>query len=308
MGIALVEHIVKRYGKVVAVDGLSLDVEEGHIIGLIGPNGAGKTTTIKILLGILRPDRGKVEVFGEDPWDNPGIRSRIGVIYERAYFPSHHRVLEYLEKACRIFGLPESRAREMLEIVGLQEAQDRLIKGHSAGMLQKFAIAHALIHKPEFVVADEPTSNLDPQARNGLLDLILKLHHEERVSFLISSHILPELSRICESVAIINRGKVWAQGGFSELCQKFRVSATRVSTNKPEALAQAVKNLDYVNKVDVDARGISIDVPQERSQQLYEDILALARRIGATVSGIESGTASLEELFSLAVRSGKEET
>jgi len=308
MGIALVEHIVKRYGKVVAVDGLSLDVEEGHIIGLIGPNGAGKTTTIKILLGILRPDRGKVEVFGEDPWDNPGIRSRIGVIYERAYFPSHHRVLEYLEKACRIFGLPESRAREMLEIVGLQEAQDRLIKGLSAGMLQKFAIAHALIHKPEFVVADEPTSNLDPQARNGLLDLILKLHHEERVSFLISSHILPELSRICESVAIINRGKVWAQGGFSELCQKFRVSATRVSTNKPEALAQAVKNLDYVNKVDVDARGISIDVPQERSQQLYEDILALARRIGATVSGIESGTASLEELFSLAVRSGKEET
>ena len=308
MGIALVEDIVKRYGKVVAVEGLSLEVEEGRVTGLIGPNGAGKTTTIKILLGILRPDYGKVEVFGEDPWDNPGIRSRIGVIYERAYFPSHHRVLEYLEKACRIFGLPESRAREMLETVGLQEAKDRLIKGLSAGMLQKFAIAHALIHKPEFVVADEPTANLDPQARNGLLDLILKLHHKERVSFLISSHILPELSRVCESVAIINKGKVWAQGGFSELCQKFGVSATRVSTNKPEALAQAVKNLYYVNKVDADARGISIDVPQERSQQLYEDVLAFARKIGATVSGIESGTASLEELFSLAVRSGKEVT
>jgi ABC-2 type transport system ATP-binding protein len=308
MGIALVEDIVKRYGKVVAVDGLSLEVEEGHVTGLIGPNGAGKTTTIKILLGILRPSRGKVEVFGENPWDTPGIRSRIGVIYERAYFPSHHRVLEYLEKACRIFGLPESRAREMLEIVELQEAQDRPIKGLSAGMLQKFAIAHALIHEPEFVVADEPTSNLDPQARNNLLDLILKLHHKEQVTFLISSHILPELSRVCESIAIINKGKVWAQGGFSELCQKFGVSTTRVSTNKPEALAQAVKNLNYVNKVDVDARGISIDVPQERSQQLYEDILVLARRIGATVSGIESGTASLEELFSLAVRSGKEET
>jgi ABC-2 type transport system ATP-binding protein len=308
MGIALVEEIVKRYGKVVAVNGLSLEVEEGRVTGLIGPNGAGKTTTIKILLGILRPDRGKVEVFGENPWDNPGIRSRIGIIYERAYFPSHHRVLEYLEKACRIFGIPESRAREMLEIVELQDAKDRPIKGLSAGMLQKFAIAHALIHKPEFVVADEPTSNLDPQARNDLLDLILKLHHEEQVSFLISSHILPELSRVCESIAIINKGKVWAQGGFSELCQKFRVSTTRVSTNKPEALAQAVKNLAYVNKVDIDARRISIDVPQERSQQLYEDILALSRRIGATVSGIESGTASLEELFSLAVKSGKEET
>lgn len=184
MTLVSIEDLVKTYGKVVAVNGLSLKIEEGTIMGLIGPNGAGKTTTIKVLLGLLKPDRGRVEVFGQDPWDNPEIRSRIGVIYERANFPPHHKVLDYLEKTCRIFGFPESRGQEILEMVDLQEeAYNRPIKGLSAGMLQKFAIAHALIHEPEFVVADEPTSNLDLQARNDLLDLILRLHSDEKVTF-----------------------------------------------------------------------------------------------------------------------------
>jgi len=302
-----IEDLAKSYGRVIAVNGLSLEVEEGSIMGLIGPNGAGKTTTIKVLLGLLRPDRGRVEVFGEDPWDNPNIRSRIGVIYEKAYFPPHHKVLDYLERTCRVFGFPESRAGEMLEMVGLQEAYNRPIKGLSAGMLQKFAIAHALIHKPEFVVADEPTSNLDPQARSDLLDLILRLHREEKTTFLISSHILPELSRVCEQVAIINKGKVWAQGRFTELCERFGVGATRVSTNKPEALAKAVMELGYVRRLEVDARGISVDVAQGRSQQLYEDVLEMARKVEAKIFGIESGAASLEELFRLAVQAGKAE-
>jgi ABC-2 type transport system ATP-binding protein len=167
-----IEGLAKSYGKVIAVDGLSLAVEKGSIMGLIGPNGAGKTTTIKVLLGLLRPDRGEIEVFGENPWNNPAIRHRIGVVHEQAYFPSNHKALDYLERVCRIFGFPESRAAEMLKTVGLQpEAHDRSIKGLSAGMLQKFAIAHALIHEPEFVVADEPTSNLDPQSRNEILGL-----------------------------------------------------------------------------------------------------------------------------------------
>lgn len=307
MNLVNVEDLAKSYVKVIAVDGLSLRVEEGSIMGLIGPNGAGKTTTIKVLLGLLRPDRGKIEVFGENPWDNPSIKTRIGVVHERACFPSNHKTLDYLERACRIFGCPESRAVEMLETVGLQlEAHDRPIKGLSAGMLQKFAISHALIHEPEFVVADEPTSNLDPQARNGILDLIFKLNQENGTIFLVSSHILPELSRICESVAVISNGKVWAQGSFVELCERFGVGATRVSTDKPEALAKALKELQYVRRIEVDARGVSVDVEEGRNQQLYEDILLVASRIGANISGIESGTASLEELFNLAVKAGLE--
>ena len=306
MNLVNVEDLVKSYGKVVAVDGLSLKVEDGGIMGLIGPNGAGKTTTIKVLLGLLRPDRGKVEVLGEDPWDNPAIRSRIGVVHERAYFPSNHNALDYLKRVCRIFGFSESNAGKMLETVGLQPAaHDRPIKGLSAGMLQKFAIAHALIHDPEFVVADEPTSNLDPQARNDILDLILQLNQENKTAFLISSHILPELSRVCDSVAIINKGKVWAQGSFVELCERFGVGATRVSTDNPEALAEVLKELEYVKRVRIDARGIFLDVAEGRIQQLYTDIPLLASRIDARISGIESGTASLEELFTLAMKAGR---
>jgi ABC-2 type transport system ATP-binding protein len=304
-----IENLVKRFGKVTAVDGLSLEVEDGAVLGLIGPNGAGKTTTIKVLLGLLRPDKGKVEVFGENPWDNPNIRYRIGVVHEKSYFPANHKVMEYLERTCRIFGLPESRAQEMLRTVGLQkETYDRSIKALSAGMLQRFSIAHALIHEPEFIVADEPTSNLDPQARNELLDLVLKLHHDSKRTFLISSHILPELSRVCEEIAIINEGKVWAQGSFNRLCERFGVGATRVSTDNPEALLQPLKRLEYVKSVRIDARGLSVNVVEGRNQQLYEDILRLAKEVGAKISGLESGTASLEELFSLAVKSGRKGT
>jgi ABC-2 type transport system ATP-binding protein len=246
-----------------------------------------------------------VRVFNEEPWDNPDIKSRIGIIHERAYFPSHHKVLDYLKRVCRIFGKPESRAKEVLALTKLEDANDRAIKALSAGMLQKFAISHALIHEPSLIIADEPTSNLDPEARSNLLDLILKLHQDEKVTFLISSHILPELSRVCESVAIINQGKVWASGNFTELSEKLGAKTTRISTNKPEALAELIRKLDYVKRVEVDSRGVSVGVVGGKDEKLYEDIPRLARKAKAKIVGIESGTASLEELFKLAVRAGR---
>jgi len=302
-----IEGLVKRYGKVLAVDGLSLTVDEGTLLGLIGPNGAGKTTTIKVMLGLLKPNMGKVEVFGKDPWDNPEIKTRIGVVYEKPIFPVHHEVLSYLEKACRIFGVHESKAKETLETVGLQkEAFNRPIKGLSAGMLQKFAIAHALIHEPEFVIADEPTSNLDPQARNEILNLFSRLHHDEKTTFLVSSHILPELSNICESVAIINQGRVWAQGSFLELCEKLRIGVTRISTDNPQKLVEVMRKLNYVRKIKMDSRGVSVDVPEAEKQQLYEDVVSLAKKNNVKISGIESKTALLEELYDRAVSQGRD--
>ena len=305
MELIVAEDLAKRYGKVVAVDGLNLKVEKGTILGLIGPNGAGKTTTIKIILGLLRPDRGKVSVFGEDPWDNPEIRRDIGVIYEKAYFPSHHKVLDYMQRTCRIFGVPESRAREVLELVGLN-AYDREIKGLSAGMLQKFAIAHALIHEPKLIIADEPASNLDPESRSNLLDLILKLHKEKDVTFLISSHILPELSRVCDSVAIINNGKVLASGLLTELFDKYSAKTVRVTTNKPEVFADELRKLPYVERMTIDSRGVSIITAEGTESNIYEDAPRIAKKIGAVIMGIELGTASLEQLYYKVVREGGE--
>jgi ABC-2 type transport system ATP-binding protein len=173
-------------------------------------------------------------------------------------------------------------------------------------MLQKFAVAHALIHKPSLIVADEPTANLDPAARSQVLDLISELHANEKVTFLISSHILPELSRVCESVAIINNGKVWASGNLEELSVKLGAKATRITTDKPGSLADEIRKLSYVNRVEEDSRGITVAVNMGEDERLYEDVPKLAKKLEAKIVGIESGTASLEELFKLAVKSSSE--
>ena len=305
MSLISVDEIVKRYGKVAAVDRLSLRVEEGSIMGLVGPDGAGKSTTIKIISGLLKPDRGSVRVFDEEPWDNPALKSRIGTIHERAHFPSHHKVLDYLQRACRIFGKPESRAREVLALTKLEDAYDRTIKTLSAGMLQKFAIAHACINEPGLIIADEPTSNLDPEARSDLLDLILKLRHDEDVTFLLSSDIVPELDRVCDSVAIINQGKVWASGGLTELSERLGALPTRISTDNPEALGELIRGLEYVNRVEADSRGVSVAVLAGDDERLYEDVPRLAKEAKAKILAIETGTASLEELFRVAVKYGQ---
>jgi ABC-2 type transport system ATP-binding protein len=305
MQLIMAEDLAKSYGRVVAVDGLSLTLDEGSVTGLIGPNGAGKTTTIKMILGLLKPDRGDVRVFGQDPWDNIAIRSLIGVVYEKAFFPPHQKTLDYLKRVSRVFGVSESRALEVLGLVNLKEATERPIKALSAGMLQKFAIGHALIHEPKLVIADEMTANLDPQARSELLDLILRLHRDEQVTFLLSSHILPELSRVCDSVAIINQGKVWAYGKLTELYEKYAVGIIRISTDNPGALAPELKTLGYIEKLETDLRGISIRVAEGMDERLYEDAPKLARKVKAKILGIETGSASLEELYRLAVRTNE---
>lgn len=306
MALIAAQGLSKRYGRVIAVDGLNLTLDEGSVTGLIGPNGAGKTTTIKMILGLLRPDKGQVEVFGQDPWDNSEIRGLIGVVHEKPCFPSHQGTLDYLERACRMFGIPESRAGEILRLVYLEDACDRSIKALSAGMLQKFAIAHALVHRPKLVIADEMTSNLDPQARSALLDLILQLHRDEKVTFLLSSHILPELSRVCDSVAIINQGRVWASGRLTELYEKYAAGMVRVSTDKPEELAAEIAKLPYVEKVESDIRGVSARIGQEDEERLYSDAPRLAKKVNARILGIEAGSSSIEELYRLAVSRNSE--
>ena len=306
MSVVLAENLSKSYGGFKAVDKLSLTLEEGTVTGLIGPNGAGKTTTIKMILGILKPTSGKVEVFGQNPWDNPSIRPLIGVVHEKAFFPAHQKTQDYLERTCRIFGVPEVRALEVLKMVSLEEARNRPINALSAGMLQKFAIAHALIHRPRLMIADEMTANLDPQARSSLFELVMHLNKEDRTTFLMSSHILPELSRICDSVAIVNQGKVLAKGRLSELYEKFAAGIVRISTDEPEKLADELRKLDYVQKVETDLRAVSVQVQEGKEENLYEDAAKTARKIKAKISGIETGSASIDELYKKVVSSHKE--
>lgn len=297
----------KGFSKVVALDGLSFGVESGAITGLIGPNGAGKTTAIKILLGLLRPDEGSVQVFGERPWGNPRVAERVGAVFEKPHFPFGMDVEDYLTRIARMHGFPPSKALDDLRRVGLDSVRERKIGKLSAGMLQKFALVHALINEPELVVADEPTSNLDPQVRNEVLGLIVSLNKERGTTFLISSHLLPELSRVCDTAVIISKGKMVGSGNLQDLYRSFGAEVVRVTTDSPRNLAEAIRSLGYVVSVEVSGENLIVEASQDAVEgELYMDIPKLAVQVHARLYGIESKNASLEELFRKAVSSDVE--
>ena len=201
-------------------------------------------------------------------------------------------------------GYPSSKALEDLRQVGLDSAKDRRIGKLSAGMLQKFALVHALINEPELVVADEPTSNLDPQVRNEVLGLIVSLNKERGTTFLISSHLLPELSRVCDTAVIISKGKMVGSGNLQALYRSFRAEVARVTTDSPSTLAEAIRSLTYVVSVEVSGENLIVETREDAAEdQLYFDIPKLAAQIHAKLYGIESKSASLEELFRKAVTS-----
>lgn len=302
MPIVIAEGLSKRYGSIRALDNVSFSLADKSITGLVGPNGAGKTTAIKIILGLLLPDAGQVQVFGQDPWDNAKIRRLIGVVHEKAYFPPHQSALEYLQRCCRIFGVDESRALDVLKTVDLSDHRNNQIKNLSKGLLQRFSIGHALIHNPKLIIADEMTANLDPQARTIILDTIIQLRKDQNVSFLISSHILPELGQICDSLFVINRGRMIASGKISDLYEKYAAATVRLSGEKTEELSKEIGKLPYVKKVTTSQRDISIQVEPGKEQNLYEDAATIAKKIQAKIYGIETATASIEELYKLAVQ------
>jgi len=299
MNIIECRNLVKHFGKVVALNGLSLSIPKNTFYGLIGPNGAGKTTTLRIILGLIKPDRGKVKLYGEDPWDNPKIRAEIGVIHEKLIFPPNISCIKFLRYVARIYGISnvDERINEVLKLVELFDARDRLIKGLSAGMLQRLGLAQALIHYPKLIIADEPTSNLDPLSRIKILNLMRKLKDDENVDFIISSHILPELARVCDRVAFIYNGRIAAEGSLEELYKKYRLAMFRISSSDSRKLLAELIKLPYIEEVSLTGIEIMVKVKDGFEQQLYSDVASIARNINVELYGIDFKVASLEELF-----------
>ncbi len=203
------DGVVKTFGSVRAVDGLTLSVSEGEILGFLGTNGAGKTTTIKMLLGLIPPDAGRIAVIGADP-RKAESRRRIGYMPETAYYYPFLNVQELLRFYGGLCGMDKAlikkRTGELLEKVGLEHAGKRQLKTYSKGMLQRAGIAQALLHDPDLLILDEPFTGLDPLARIQFRDLILELRQAGKTVF-FSSHELSEAELICDRVAIMKEGR-----------------------------------------------------------------------------------------------------
>jgi ABC-2 type transport system ATP-binding protein len=234
-----VEHLTKRYRKVVAVDDLSFKVREGVITGFLGPNGAGKTTTLRIILGLVRATAGTATVM-DRPYRRLETPTRyVGAVLEASDFHPGRSGRNHLRVLAAATGVPFSRVDEVLEIVDLKEAARRRAGGYSLGMRQRLSIAGALLGNPQVLVLDEPANGLDPQGIRWLRDLLRSLAAEGRTIF-ISSHVLAEVEQIVDEVVIIHRGKFIEQAVTAELVARA-AGATRVRSPQAEQLRAALE-------------------------------------------------------------------
>lgn len=221
MSLLETKQLTKRFGELIAVDGVSFDVRAGEIYGLLGPNGAGKTTTISLACGLLKPDGGDVRVDGRSFWDSPQIARRMmGVVPQDLALYEELSGRENLEFWGRIAGLSKAdaktRATELLEALTLSDRAKDAVKKYSGGMKRRINLGCALMHRPKLLLLDEPTVGIDPQARMNILEFIRGLV-ADGVGILYTTHYLEEAETLCNRIGIIDHGKLLAEGTLAEL-------------------------------------------------------------------------------------------
>ncbi|MGH3135951.1 MAG: ABC transporter ATP-binding protein [Gaiellaceae bacterium] len=215
--------LTKTYGSVRALDGVSFEIGEG-ITGLLGSNGAGKTTSLKLFMGLIRPDGGSAEVLGQDPRVSPEFRQRIGYAPEHDCLPAGVSAAEFLAYMAEVSGLPRTAARlrasDMLRHVGLFEERYRPMGTYSTGMKQRVKLAQALVHDPLLAFLDEPTAGLDPIGRREMLELIRRVGRDFGISIVISTHLMGDVERACDSVVVLDAGRLLRTGAVSGLTEE----------------------------------------------------------------------------------------
>lgn len=222
-----VSGITKRFGTVLALDNLTLTVPQGGVFGLLGPNGAGKSTLLRIIAGLVHADTGSVRLLGEDA--TPAARRRLGALIDSPiFYPflSARELLAILARTSQIAPDP----LPLLQLVGLDSAADRPIRGFSLGMKQRLGIAAALLTDPQIVILDEPTNGLDPEGIAEMRTLLRHLADQRGVTILLSSHLLDEVERICDRVAILSHGRLVTEGKVSDLVRSERLWIDAIPT------------------------------------------------------------------------------
>jgi ABC-2 type transport system ATP-binding protein len=289
-----VENLVKRYGELEAVSGVSFSVEEGEVFGLLGPNGAGKTSTIEILEGLRVADGGRVSVCGFDPVkDSAALKHEIGAALQATSLPDKIRVSEALNLFASFYRRKRA-PEELLKRFGLEEKRNTFYHHLSGGQKQRLALAMALVNDPRVLFLDEPTAGLDPQVRREIYDIIEELKREKK-TIVLTTHYIEEAEKLCDRVAIVDHGKVIARGTPRELKQSS-ANTTRVEVRLAKAVTDGkLKSLDGV----VDAREVG-GAYVLHCQRTAPAIVALVKHLeaeGNELISLEIATPSLEDVF-----------
>jgi ABC-2 type transport system ATP-binding protein len=294
------EGLIKEFSGIKAVDNVCLHVPEGSVYGFLGPNGAGKTTTIKMLTGMLKPSSGTIEIFGEKAvYGKPYGNNCIGFLPDVPDFYGWMKGDEFLLLCGRLVGMKDSEIRlqskEILKRVGLDHVNKK-IKGYSRGMKQRLGIAQALLHKPRIVFMDEPTSALDPMGRKEILELILDLRKEMTV--FLSTHILTDVERVCDRVAVLNKGKILVEDEITHLKDLFSNNLVQLDV-MPGFLEKAVNSIKKLPCVDdIQTRDNNIlELKMKVNEENNIKLLSALGHDGIAITAMTTNNAGLEDIF-----------
>ena len=290
-----IKNLHKRYGKVHAVNNVSLEIEKGNVYGILGPNGSGKSTTLGIVLNVVNKTSGEYQWFDGNVETHDALK-KVGAIIERPNFYPYMSAKENLELVCKIKGIDYSKIEEKLKIVGLFDRQDSKFKTFSLGMKQRLAIASALLNDPEILILDEPTNGLDPQGIHQIRDII-RLIASQGTTILLASHLLDEVEKVCSHVLVLRLGKILysgtvdgmtSQNGFFELQAENSFLLKEILQNHPEIdkITEVDKNIVAYFKNKVDAaqlnrylfeKGIVLNHLVNKKVSLEEQFLELTK-------------------------------
>jgi ABC-2 type transport system ATP-binding protein len=273
--------------RAVAVDAIDFHIDRHEIFGLLGPNGSGKSTTIKMILGLLRPTRGRLQVLGHAP-DDVRVKSRIGYLPEESYLYRFLNPLETLDYYGKLFGLERAtrrrRCAELLEMVGLHQVGHRPVGEFSKGMARRLGLAQALINDPEFLILDEPTSGLDPIGTRQVKDLLLELGRRGK-TILLSSHLLADVEDVCDRMVVLYGGRIRAEGTGDELLADTGRTVIETSRLRPDTV-------ERVRRAIAESEGAAVEsvrAPRQRLEDLFMKIVEQARAEQASTSGALHG-------------------
>jgi ABC-2 type transport system ATP-binding protein len=293
------QNLTKRYGDVVAVDNLNLRIRAGEVFGILGPNGSGKTTTILMLLGLTEPTDGWARVLGFDPMRQPlEVKSRVGYLPDQVGFYDELTARENLAYIAKLNGLSrpvaQRRISDALERMGLAEVADRRVGTFSRGMRQRLGVAEILLKHPQVIILDEPTLGLDPEAAREFLQII-RTFKEEKITVLLSSHLLHQVQAVCDRVGLFSQGRMVLEGTVAELARQvlggaYRVHIKAMGPDLTQAL-QKISGAVRVQKLDSDLYKI------EAQEDIRAEVARVAVHAGAHVLSLGLEEPSLDEVY-----------
>ena len=302
MDAIVVEDLRKRYGDVQALNGTSFKVAEGEIFGLLGPNGAGKTTTVKVLATLTKPDSGRAEVVFHDVVKEPdAVRRTIGYVPQSSGVDREATGRENLTLQGRIQGMKgkalRERVDELLEVLGLEDAANRVVRGYSGGMKRRLDVGLGLVHRPRVVFLDEPTTGLDPEARTAMWEELGQLARREALTILLTTHYLEEADQLAARLAIMSRGSVVVEGTPNQLKSSLEGDAVTVvlSDGKVDDARAIIRALEGVREVRVEGRQLRSRV--ESGARAIPQILSALDRSGIGVEAVDAHRPSLDDVY-----------